>query len=79
MAKPKKVSENEYDEVRSRMEDKYGYEDMSDEEKKDFDYQIDQVVVVGENTDETDDEEIERGERDDGHPRELNDDDENIR
>ncbi len=85
MAGPKKVSQEEYDEFRSRMEDKYGYEDMSDEEKADFDSKIDQVAVVGDktdNTDETDttdDEEIEKGEFDDGHPQSRDDDDEYVR
>ena len=83
MAGPKKVSQEEYDEFRSRMEDKYGYEDMSDEEKADFDAKIDQVAVVGDKTDKTDttdttdDEERER-ERD--HPgKGRDDDDEYVR
>ncbi len=83
MAGPKKVSQEEYDEFRSRMEDKYGYEDMSDEEKADFDAKIDQVAVVGDktdktdNTDNTDDEERER-ELD--HPgQDRDDDDEYVR
>jgi hypothetical protein len=82
MAGPKKVSQEEYDEFRSRMEDKYGYEDMSDEEKADFDAKIDQVAVVGDktdktdNTDNTDDEERER-ELD--HPGQDRDDDEYVR
>lgn len=54
MAGPKKVSQEEYDEFRSRMEDKYGYKDMSDEEKAAFDAKIDQVAVVGDKTDKTD-------------------------
>ena len=51
MAGPQKVSQVEYDEFRSRMEDKYGYEDMSDEEKADFDSKIEQVAAVGDKTD----------------------------
>lgn len=54
MADPKKVSQEEYDEFRTRMEEKYGYDDMSDEEKADFDQKIDQVAVVGDKTDKTD-------------------------
>ena len=82
MAGPKKVSQEEYNEFRSRMEDKYGYEDMSDEEKAEFDSKIDQVAVVGDKndkTDATDDEEAEKGEFDDGHPQEREDDEEDVR
>lgn len=81
MVGPKKVSQEEYDEFRSRMEDKYEYKDMSDEEKADFDSKIDQVAVVGDkndNTDTTDDEEVEKGEFDDGHPQSRDDDDEYV-
>ena len=81
MSGPKKVTQEEYNEFRSRMEDKYGYEDMSDEEKAEFDSKIDQVAVVGDKndkTDATDDEEAEKGEFDDGHPHERDDDDEDI-
>lgn len=66
MAGSEKVSQEEYDEFRSRMEDKYGYEDMSDAEKADFDAKIDQVAVIDGKTDKsdaadtTDDEERER-------------------
>lgn len=87
MADPKKVTQEEYDELRSKMEEKYNYDDMSDEEKKRFDSTMDQVAVVGDKTDETDegdttdDEEVEKGEFEDGHPQEheIDDDDENIR
>ena len=57
---------------------------MSDEEKKDFDEKIDKVAVVGEKTENADDtgdnedDELEKGEFDDGHPR-GGDDDEEIR
>ena len=69
------------------MEEKYNYDDMSDEEKERFDSTMDQVAVVGDKTDETDegdaadDEELEKGEFEDGHPQEheIDDDDENIR
>jgi len=80
MAEPRKVSKEEYDEFRSRMEDKYGYDDMSDEEKADFDAKIDQVAVVDDKTDKTDaddGEEAEKGEIDDGHPK-RDDDDEHV-
>lgn len=76
MADPKKVSQEEYDEFRSRMEDKYGYEDMSDEEKADFDAKIDQVAVVGDKTDKTDttDTTDEERERELDHPGKDRDD-----
>lgn len=82
MAGPRKVTREEYDEFRSRMEEKYGYEGMSDEEKKDFDEKIDKVAVVGEKTENADDtgdnedDELEKGEFDDGHPRGGGDDEE---
>lgn len=82
MADPKKVSQEEYDEFRSRMEDKYGYEDMSDEEKADFDAKIDQVAVVGDKTDKTDttDTTDEERERELDHPgKDRDDDDEYVR
>ena len=86
MAGPKKVTQEEYDELRSKMEEKYNYDEMSDEEKERFDSTMDQVAVVGDKTDETDegdatdDEEVEKGEFEDGHPQEHEiDDDENVR
>ncbi|MCW6662805.1 hypothetical protein NHG23_02750 [Aerococcaceae bacterium NML190073] len=87
MAGPKKVTQEEYDELRSKMEEKYNYDEMSDEEKERFDSTMDQVAVVGDKTDETDegdaadDEEVEKGEFEDGHSQEheIDDDDENIR
>ncbi|BCI60363.1 hypothetical protein NIF40_03060 [[Clostridium] leptum] len=83
MAGPRKVSKEQYDEFRSKMEEKYGYDEMSDEEKKDFDEKIDQVAVVDNKTDQTDaddGDEREERERGDGHPHSLeDDDDENIR
>lgn len=86
MAGPKKVTQEEYDELRSKMEEKYNYDEMSDEEKERFDSTMDQVAVVGDKTDETDegdatdDEEVEKGEFEDGHPQEHEiDDDEEIR
>lgn len=51
MTEPKKISQEEYDEFRSRIEEKYGYEDMSDDEKADFDAIIDQVAVVDDDDD----------------------------
>ena len=85
MAGPKKVTQEEYDELRSKMEEKYNYDEMSDEEKERFDSTMDQVAVVGDKTDETDegdatdDEEVEKGEFEDGHPQEHEIDDEGIR
>lgn len=82
MADPKKVSQEEYDELRSKLEEKYNYDDMSDEEKERFDSTMDQVAVVDDKNDETGDEDdIEMPEP--GHdgipPREQNDDDEYVR
>lgn len=86
MAGPKKVTQEEYDELRSKMEEKYNYDEMSDEEKERFDSTMDQAAVVGDKTDKTDegdatdDEEVEKGEFEDGHPQEHEiDDDEEIR
>lgn len=70
MAPQRKISQEEYDEFRSRMEEKYGYEDMTDEEKAEFDAKLDQVAVVDkktDTTDTTDDEVVERGDIDGGH------------
>lgn len=84
MAGPQKVSQEEYDEFRSRMEDKYGYEDMSDEEKADFDSKIEQVAAVGDKTDKTDDSDNiddsdDAREQELDHPRGSKDDDEYVR
>lgn len=87
MAGPKKVTQEEYDELRSKLEDKYNYDEMSDEEKERFDATMDQVAVVGDKTDEADegdaadDEEVEKGEFEDGHPQghEIDDGDEDVR
>lgn len=88
MAEPKKVTQEEYDEFRSNMEEKYGYEDMSDEEKADFDEKIDQVAVVGEKTDKMDEtdgddsddgDEMEKGEFENGIPQEHDGEDGNVR
>lgn len=83
MAGPRKVSQEEYDEFRSRMEEKYGYDDMSDEEKADFDAKIDQVAVVdNDKTDEGDEDDPVDGrdgrEVDDGIPQ-YEEDDEQVR
>ena len=81
MAGPQKMTQEEYDDFRSKMEEKYGYDDMSDEEKERFDKTMDQVAVVDENEDTEDVEETEDLDRDE---REIehkgrDDDDENIR
>lgn len=76
MAGPRKVSQEEYDEFRSRMEEMYGYDDMSEEEKETFDRKIDQVAVVDQKThsdDETENDEVERGERGGGSGNEAED------
>lgn len=86
MVGPKKVTQEVYDKFRSNMEKKYNYDEMSDEEKERFDSKIDEVAVVGDKAEEsdkndgTDDEEVEKGEFEDGHPHEHErDDDEYIR
>lgn len=79
MAGPKKVSKEEYDEFRSRMETKYGYDEMSDEEKADFDAKIDQVAVVGDKTDAGDEDESDHGDTPDRGGPSRDDDDEDIR
>lgn len=78
MAGPKKVSQEEYDKIRSNLEEKYGYDEMSDEKKAAFDSEIDKAMVVDNKNDNNDDDMVEKGERDDGHPHER-DDDEDIR
>lgn len=82
MAEPKKVTQEEYDDIRSKMEEKYHYDEMSDKEKEQFDSVIDQKMIVSDKTDETDsadDEEAEKGEFEDGHPQEHEIDDEDVR
>ncbi len=78
MAGPKKVSQEEYDHLRSHMEDRYKYEELSDEDKARFDEEFDKTIVVDDNVDDDDTEEVEKGEFEDGHPHER-DDDEDIR
>lgn len=89
MAGPQKMTQEEYDDFRSKMEEKYGYDDMSDEEKERFDKTMDQVAVVDENEDtedveNTEDDDVEETEDLDRDEREIehkgrDDDDENIR
>lgn len=85
MGGPKKLSQEEYDKFRSKMEEKYSYDKMSDEEKQRFDKDMDQVAVVEDKTDKTDttdtteDDQVEKGEFDDGHPQSHDDEDENVR
>lgn len=83
MAGPKKITQEEYDEFRSRMEEKHHYDEMSDEEKEHFDATLDKVAVVGDKTDETDqtdDEETDKDDFEDGHPKEHElDDEEEVR
>lgn len=75
MAEPQKMTQEQYDDFRAKMEAKYGYDDMSDEEKERFDKTMDQVAVVDDTADNEDVEnpdnpnrderEIERKPRDD--------------
>ena len=54
MAEPRRIPKEEYDDFRSRIEERYGYENMSDEERAHFDSIIDQVAVVDDPSEETD-------------------------
>ncbi len=87
MEGPKKITQEEYDQLRSKMEEKYNYKDMSDAEKERFDTAMDKVAVVDDKTDKTDegdandatdDDQREKGEFEDGYPHQHEiDDDEN--
>ena len=46
MAGPKVISKEDYREFRRQMEAKYRYEDMSDEEKEEFNSKIDRVAKI---------------------------------
>lgn len=48
MNEPKVVSQEDYDELRSRLEERYGYDAMSDEEKAAFDEKIRRIAVAEE-------------------------------
>lgn len=77
MASPHRVSQAEYDKLRSDMEDKYDYENMTDEEKDTFDRTFDQMVTAGDKNDpgdKNDGEDREDREFDDGIPHEQEDD-----
>ena len=52
MAGTKKVTQEEYDEIRSKMEEKDNYDEMADEEEERFESTRDQVAVVGNKTNE---------------------------
>ena len=54
MAGPKKLSQEEYDKLRGNLEDKYDYDNMSDEEKERFNDTMDKVAVVDDKKDTTD-------------------------
>lgn len=84
MAGPRKVSQEQYDKLRSKMEEQYDYENMSDEKKAQFNAEFDKIVVPENNktdnndnndaTDPQDDgEEAEKGEFEDGIPKENED------
>ncbi len=79
MAGPRKVTQEEYDKIRSSLEDRYHYDEMSDEKKAMFDSEINKTITVEDKPEDTDDEEVEKGEFQDGHPQERDDDDEDIR
>lgn len=54
MAQPKKLTQKEYDAIRSNYEKRYGYDSRSDEEKADFDKRFDANYQV-EKKDSTED------------------------
>lgn len=54
MAEPKKVSQEEYDDLRGKMEEKYGYDKMSEDDKAKFDKTFDESVTVDDKKDNTD-------------------------
>lgn len=54
MAGPRKISQEEYDALRSTMEEKYNYSEMSDEKKALFDAEFDKIAVPDKKTDTTD-------------------------
>lgn len=59
MAQPKKLTQKEYDAIRSDYEKRYGYDSRSDEEKSDFDkrfdanYQVEKKNSSGDTTEGT--------------------------
>lgn len=88
-AEPQKLSQEEYDQLRGKLEDKYDYDNMSDEEKARFNDTMDKVAVVDDKKDTTDkpedDDDNEPNdakdgpERGDNHHSRTQDDDEYIR
>ena len=46
MAEPRKISQEQYDRLRSSMEERYGYDKMSDADKARFDEEFDKTVTV---------------------------------
>lgn len=84
MAGPQKLSKEEYSDFRSKMEEKYGYDEMSDEEKERFNDTMDKVAVEdtdkNDKTDNTDDGDEPEGRQEREIPhKERDDEDENIR
>lgn len=78
----KKVTQEEYDNLRGKYEEKYGYDNMSDEQKEQFDKTFNDIVTVDDNADDTEEEDnIDKGQEreigDNRHSRD--DDDEDIR
>ena len=55
---PKIVTQEEYEKIRADMEKEYHYDEMSDEEREQFDSAVDRRMIIGdrpeENSDETD-------------------------
>ncbi len=70
MARPQKVTQKEYDDIRSKMEAYVHYDTLSDEKKAKFDEEFDKALVVDENADKPDspDEMQNKDDIDNGHP-----------
>ena len=54
MSEPRKVSREEYDQIRNHLEQRYDYEHMSDEKKEQFDSELDKQLQIDENNNDTD-------------------------
>ncbi|MBR0485414.1 MAG: hypothetical protein IJJ69_11675 [Oscillospiraceae bacterium] len=54
MSEPKKVSREEYDQIRNHLEQRYDYEHMSDEKKEQFDSELEKQLRIDTSQDNTD-------------------------
>lgn len=62
MAEPKKLTQKEYDAIRSDYEKRYGYDSRSPEEKVAFDKKFDEYYQVDKKSDTEDDDTNEQNE-----------------